>query len=251
MKKAIYLSLLCLFLGTTSSFAEDIKDPFESVNRVVFKFNDKLDQWIIEPIAQKYKDTAPGPVYIGIHNFFRHIKYPIYLVSDLLQFKFKQAARRTSRFIVNTTIGVGGFVDFAKRIGYEHHPEDFGTALAYYGVSPGPYIVLPFIGPSDLRDAIGLGFDATLYPGSYLKATGLTQTEQYAVGSAIVTVDFISQRARLIETLRTGREGSLDYYSFMKSTFHQYRQNEIYDDNPPDGDEFMEDEEFFEDEISE
>lgn len=247
MKKAI-LILFLLLLPFDTSFADDIHDPLESFNRRIFEFNEAIDKAIVEPIAVTYKEKSPSRIYKGIYNFFRHIKYPIYLASDLLQFKFKQAARHTSRFIVNTTIGFGGFIDFAERIGYEHHQEDFGTALAYYGVPTGPYIMLPFIGPSNLRDTLGLCVDVSLHPTSHITsgADGLSSLEKFSISSGITTVDFINQRAQLIDAIRSGREASLDYYQFMKAAYHQHRQNIVYDGNPPNSSEDWDEAEFYE-----
>jgi phospholipid-binding lipoprotein MlaA len=221
-----------LSFGCTRAPGVSIPDPIEPVNRKIFWFNNKVDEYVLEPVAQGYHGITPKPIRNGITNFFRNLNYPVYLVSDLIQGKFQQAGVHTSRFLINTTIGIAGFIDIANdQFDMEHHPEDIGSALGYWGIGPGPYLILPFLGPSNGRDLIGWGGDNLLYPLNYAPYL-IEDGEWIFVGMNVV--DKINLRSRLLEAVKAGRESSLDYYTFVRSTYHQLRQNIIYDNNPPE-----------------
>ena len=216
-----------------------IPDPIEPVNRKIFWFNNKFDEYIFEPVAEAYHYVMPSTARKGVTNFFRNLQYPVYLVSDLMQLKFGQAGTHTSRFLINTTIGVAGFIDVAKELDLEHHPEDIGSALGYWGIGPGPYLVLPFFGPSNGRDLIGLGGDTALSPlvwGPFV----IDDSEWIFLGLNVL--DKVNLRARLLEAVKAGKESSMDYYTFVRTTYHQLRQNTIYDNNPPEDEEELEEE---------
>lgn len=210
--------------------AAQVSDPLEGMNRGIFWFNDKLDVFILEPVARGY-DTFPKPVKDGVHNFFINIRSPIYVVSDLVQLKFSEAGNHTGRFLINSTIGVLGLIDVAKSFGMEHESEDFGVALGYHGVGEGPYIVLPLLGPSNLRDLFGRVVDIFLNPIYYADAISDSGTE---ISYGLTAVEAIDDRSNLLEAVESAKEASVDYYSFVKNSFHQHRQNLIYDNNPPD-----------------
>lgn len=229
------LVALSLLVSTgLSSAAAEVSDPLEPVNRAVFSFNDTLDVYLFEPIARGYDYITPQPIQRGVHNFFRNIKSPIYVVSDLVQLKFTQAGIHTGRFVVNTTLGGLGFVDVAKSFGMDHHPEDFGTALGYHGVPEGAYIVIPILGPSNVRDVFGRVVDVFLNPIQYITVVS-DDGEPVQIG--LTALDAVDQRSRLLDAVDSAKETSLDYYSFVKNSYHQIRQNEIYDNDPPEEDE--------------
>ena len=233
-----------VFFSFSASAESEIYDPIESVNRGIFWFNDQFDIYLLEPVARGYDYIAPDPIQEGINNFFNNLGYPQYLVSDLVQLKFGQALEHTGRFILNSTIGVAGFVDVAKHLGLEHHREDFGLALAYHGVPAGPYIVLPFLGPSNLRDGIGLLVDTALDPTYWLAAGDILKSnEEWIVSGSTTTLKFVHQRAQLFEAIETAKESSLDYYLFMQSAYYQHREGLLNDGVILD-DDLWDDEEF-------
>lgn len=259
--KILYRFPLNLVLFTTlilSPFSdlhaeEEIDDPIESVNRQIFEFNDTIDVYALEPVARAYNDYTPDIMQTGIHNFFGNLRYPSYLVSDLVQFKFTQAAEHTGRFLINTTIGLFGLIDVAKHVGLEDHREDFGLALAYHGVPPGPYLVLPFLGPSNVRDGIGQVVDLFLDPlymfglSTNITDTGTRDKIAYPA-SALRIIDI---RSGLLEAIEAAKSSSVDYYLFMQSSYYQYRTGLLYDGNPPEADGEDLDEDPFGDKLEE
>lgn len=230
--KVTRLLFCALLAGSTllfgligKAYAQDLDDPIEPFNRGMFWFNDKLDVYLLEPAARGYDYVAPAPVKKGISNFFVNLRSPIYLVSDLVQLKFGQAWRHTARFVINTTVGVVGFIDVAQYMDLPHHEEDFGTALGYHGLPPGPYIMLPLLGPTDLRDGFGRIVDAFLTPTYYIDDPWII-----AGAKAVETVD---DRRKLLDAVEVGKQSSFDYYLFVRSSYAQRRLNLIYDGNPP------------------
>ncbi len=224
-------------------FEDEIHDPLESMNRGIFWFNDQFDIYLLGPVARGYDSIAPEVVQTGIGNFFSNLSYPKYLLSDIVQGKFSQAGSHTARFVINTTIGVLGFMDFATDMGFEDHKEDFGIALAYHEVPAGPYIVLPLLGPSNLRDGIGRLVDILVDPFTIWSYT----TNDSAVFTASITakvIDTIDTRAKLEDTLKTAKESALDYYLFMQSAYYQYRRGVLYDGHPPEQALALDDDEF-------
>lgn len=242
LKLALVFSLFAaqIFLtGPARAQDEEISDPLESFNRGIFWFNDKLDVYVLEPVARRYKDYVPDPVQNGIGNFFENLRYPRYLLSDLVQFKFSQALDHTGRFLINSTVGVLGFVDVAKEFGLPVHEEDFGLALAYHGVGPGPYLVLPILGPSNLRDGFGKIVDSFVDPFAIVAYTTDADISIPIILGA-KTIEVIDTRAGLSEAIETAKESSVDYYLFMQGAYYQYRRGVLYDGNPPD-EEFEDD----------
>ncbi|MCB0309970.1 MAG: VacJ family lipoprotein [Bdellovibrionales bacterium] len=211
-----------------------IYDPWEKVNRKIFWFNDKVDVNVLEPIAKGYDELLPDRIQTGVGNFFENLRYPTYLVSDLVQFKFSQALHHTGRFLLNTTVGVLGVLDVAADAGLEKHEEDFGVALAYHGLPSGPYVVIPFIGPSNIRDALGRVVDFATSPFYwYSSIVDVHWQEDWAITSGAKGLDLIDQRADLIEGIESAKSSSLDYYLFMQSAYYQYRLGLLHDGNVP------------------
>ncbi len=190
-------------------------DPLESVNRKIFAFNDTVDVWILEPAAKGWDFVVPRRVESSIANFFQNLRFPIVTVNDLLQGKLAAAASDVGRFAVNTTAGVAGFFDPATSLGLEQHDEDFGQTLGWWGVGPGAYLVLPILGPSNLRDTAGIVVD---YP---LAVTPLFVDWYYTTGARVVEV--VNARAMYLEELRNAKSSAFDFYSFVRNAYSQRR----------------------------
>lgn len=202
-------------------------DPFESYNRAIFKFNKTVDEAAIRPVAQAYADHTPEFIQTGVSNFFSNLADVIVLVNDLLQFKIEQAGSDFYRIFVNSTLGVFGLFDPATHVGLPKHREDFGQTLAVWGVPDGPYFVLPFIGPSTIRDTGGFVVDIYTHPLFYMLEGDGT------VAWATVGLAYIDKRASLLGASRVMEEAALDPYTFMREAYLQHRRNLIYDGNPP------------------
>ncbi|MGB0450325.1 MAG: MlaA family lipoprotein [Porticoccaceae bacterium] len=196
-------------LAAVPAFADD--DRFESLNRNVFTINDRLDQYALRPAAVTYKKLMPNPLEKGVDNFFGNLDEVTNVVNDLLQGKFNQAAHDGGRFLLNTTLGLGGLFDVAQRAGLEKSDgEDFGQTLAVWGVGEGPYLMLPLIGPSTLRDAPSKFVDSITSPFSYVDDV---RTRNTARG-----VDLLAKRAGLLEI---DRVISGDKYLFVRDVYLQ------------------------------
>ncbi len=246
MFRYLFLTVL-LFASTLLRFqpalAEEIYDPWENFNRAIFWFNDQLDIYFLEPVARGYAYITPDFVETGVSNFFSNLRYPSFLVSDIVQLKFEQAGVHTGRFLLNSTVGLGGLIDVAKHVGLEPHEEDFGIALGYHGVPHGPYLVLPIFGPSSVRDAIGRGVDAFLDPLYYLGALISPDEAQLAATLGTRFVEAVDTRAGLLEAVELGKKSALDFYLFSQSAYYQHRLGLVYDGEPPEEEEWIDEEE--------
>jgi phospholipid-binding lipoprotein MlaA len=218
-------------------------DPWEGFNRQVFKLNNAIDDALLVPAAKAYRATTPKVGRRGIRRFLDNLRTPGVLVNDVLQGEFGRAGKTLSRFVVNSTIGAGGFADPAAQLGVEGHKEDFGQTLAVWGVGSGPYLVLPFLGPSSPRDAFGSAVGIGLNPLFYVR-TPPASAARLALGG----VGAVSAREQFIDPLAEIEAKSLDYYASLRSFYLQSRKREIangvvdYSDLP-DFDEFEEFEE--------
>ncbi|MCB0343701.1 MAG: VacJ family lipoprotein [Bdellovibrionales bacterium] len=241
--------LLLLLLAPIQIQAEEVYDPLESVNRAIFSFNDFVDTWVLEPAAYGYRWVTTPAIRTGVRNFFINIQYPRYLISDLIQLKFDQAAVHTGRFVLNTTVGFGGVIDAAdKMFEIKHHEEDIGVALGYWGVPSGAYLVLPIFGPSNVRDLFGRVGDRVSDPVFWLSYWDeLSWEQQLAVSWGKSAVEAVTIRESLIEAVDAAKEASLDYYTFVRKSYAQQREGLIYDGHPPGVDEFGDDLEFEDD----
>ena len=213
--------LLILLLSFTSFPEEDVEineDPFENINRVVFVMFDEIDVAVIKPTAEVYRDYTPNFIKRSISNFFNNLSEIDTIANQLLQGKFELALQDTVRFCINTTFGIGGIFDLATNVGLERHDEDFGQTLGYWGVNNGPYVFVPFVGPSTLRDLVG-------YPASwYLSGNfAIDETDMKVV---FTTLDVIETRERLLaaENLIVG-----DKYEFVKGVYMQSRNDLVLD----------------------
>jgi len=225
MKNIFISSLLLLSINTIS---DDINDPFEEFNRKTFEFNENVDEKILKPVAKFYSNFPPK-VKNGVTNFFNNLEDVETSINQLLQGKPKKSINDISRFIINSTIGLVGFVDVASKIGLERHEEDFSQTLAVWGVGSGPYIMLPGLGPSTLRDTLSR-------PVSSFSSITFHMTDT-DVNIALKTIDAIETRERLldVESLLSG-----DKYSFVKDAYIQSINYEIKDGIDVE-DEFVDD----------
>jgi phospholipid-binding lipoprotein MlaA len=206
-------------------------DPWESMNRGIFRFNEGADRWLIEPIAKGVDFVIPDPVERSIRRIFDNSMFPIRFLNDLLQAKPVSAVEDLARFVVNTTVGVGGFFDPATGLGLEDPREDFGQTLGYWGIPPGPYLVLPILGPSSPRDAIGRVADsaAAVYPYFI----------PFWVSSAITTGDLLNWRSLSLDGIAADREAALDFYVAVRNAYLSYREDQVRDseEDESDGDD--------------
>lgn len=203
------------FLENEPSDIATINDPLETINRGIFAFNDVLDRFLIRPIALGYGTIAPDPVKRSVRNFFSNLRAPIRFANDVLQVDGPGAANTGGRFLINSTVGVLGFFDVADRFGMAHQPADFGQTLHRYSVGSGPYIVIPVLGPSTVRDGFGTAVDTFLDPLTYLLDT--------YPRVAVAATEAIVRRETLIEPLDELRAGSLDYYAALRAAYFQDR----------------------------
>lgn len=206
-----------------------IDDPLEPMNRGIFAFNEVVDKAVLEPVARGYDSAAPDQVKRSVHNFFGNLATPKKFVSAAMQLKARDASVHVGRFIINSTLGVVGLFDVASYYDVTAEGDDFGVALGSYGIGPGPYLVLPILGPSSFRDFVGTIVDGFLDPVSYI--TG--DSAAWVQGGARAT-KAIEQRRRLIDAIDVGRKSSLDYYTFVQSSFQQSQLNQIYDGDLPE-----------------
>jgi phospholipid-binding lipoprotein MlaA len=226
--KVSLVTTVVVLTGCASSETRDPRDPIEPLNRAVYEFNDALDKVLIKPLAKGYRAILPAPVDKGITNFFSNLDDVGSAINNLLQFKLTRAASDTGRVLVNSTVGVLGFFDVASNMNLEKYGEDFGQTLGAWGVGPGPYIVLPVLGPSGGRDAVGLVVDWYTDPVTYVDPARLRY--------GLIALRAVDKRADLLGASRVVEEAALDEYEFTRDAYLQKRQSEVYDGNPPEED---------------
>jgi phospholipid-binding lipoprotein MlaA len=209
-----------------------LNDPLEPLNRVVFDFNEALDAMFLRPWADFYRLVLPPPVREGVHNFLTNLRSPIVLANDLMQGEFERAGTTTGRFIINSTLGIGGLADWATDLGLPYHSEDFGQTLAVWGLPEGPFLMLPLLGPSNPRDATGLAVDNLLLDpiAWWVRAN---PSERSWVAYLRTTGQIIDARAQTADELDDLRRSSLDFYAAIRSLYRQFRRAEIYQGQPP------------------
>ena len=219
---------LIFILFSSSLYAEDINDPFEDINRVTFEFNESLDRNFLKPVAQTYS-KAPKPIKKGVTNFFNNLEEIDTTINQVLQGEIKYAFNDAGRFVINSTIGLFGLIDVASKMGLEKHEEDFGQTLGVWGFDSGPYIMIPFLGPSNPRDLLSRPISSFL--------SGTFAMEDNDVKITLVGIDALETRERLLdaETLIIGEK-----YIFVKDAYIQSREYEINNGSTED-DEFLDD----------
>ena len=205
---------------------QDPNDPFEVPNRFIFAFNQTLDVALIRPIAVLYRDLVPAYVRQRVHLALRNLNEPVTLANDMLQGNWDRAKTTWDRFLLNSTGGVLGFWDVATDLGHPYHKEDFGQTLGTYGVGGGPYLMLPILGPSNLRDATGKVVDIFLDPFFYIaRETDKQEWQLYRF-----LLDGLDFRTRNLETLDEIERDALDFYARLRSLYRQKREAEIRND---------------------
>ena len=229
LKNFALFSSLLFFIAISAEAQEEVYDPLEGLNRAVFKFNDLVYVYVLKPVSLGYDAVVPDPVQNSVGNFFTNLRYPSYLVSDLIQLKFKQSRDHTARFLINTTLGIGGLFDVAEHFELVDHYEDFGLALSHSGVPPGPYLVLPFLGPSNIRDAVGTVVDSFLNPIFYVTHFDLHGDTELALTLGLKGLDVVNNTSKISEAVEFGKENSLDYYLFVRSAYKELRLNQLHD----------------------
>jgi phospholipid-binding lipoprotein MlaA len=233
MRALLALALVAVLAGCAARRPPDVPemeyDPWQSVNRKVFRFNDAVDTWVLEPTARGWDTVLPNRVQRSVSNFFWNLRFPIVVVNELLQGSPLQAGEGVARFAVNTTVGVLGFFDPAAGWGLERNDEDFGQTLAVWGVPSGPYLVLPLLGASNPRDAVGLAVDSAL---------GVTPwfVDWWILGAARV-VDVVNERSLVLEEVEDFKRSALDLYSSIRNGYAQRRRDLIRDGAEPGAEE--------------
>lgn len=233
------VALLSLFLvgcATAPNARKDPRDPFEGFNRASYKFNDALDRALLKPAAKGYKAITPDFVESGVTNFFSNLAQPTVIINDLLQGKFKAGLNDTGRFLLNSTVGIGGLFDPASPAGLDRNDEDFGQTLGKWGMPSGAYLMIPFFGPSTVRDGIGSAAGIYTDPVHYVERDVIRYSAQ--------GLDLIDSRARRLP-LDDTLDQAFDKYTFIKNAYLQQREYAVKDGNVPppqfDDDEPLED----------
>lgn len=217
-------SVLMTLLGGCATTG-DPRDPLEPMNRAIYSFNDSVDRAILKPVAEAYRAVLPSFVRTGVSNFFANINDVVIALNNLLQGKPVDAISDVGRIAFNTTVGVLGVFDVATELGVEKHNEDFGQTLGYWGVGDGPFLMLPLLGPSNLRDTAGRVVDFKLDPITYVDPSS---DRNILWGSRVV-----SQRADLLDTSIILETAALDPYEFLRDAYLQRRRNLVHDGSPP------------------
>ncbi|MEN8184523.1 MAG: VacJ family lipoprotein [Myxococcota bacterium] len=194
-------------------------DPWEPMNRGTFWFNERFDRYLLEPSARGWDFVMPDVAQTGVSNFFANLRFPIIFVNDLLQFRPIAAGEDLARFLVNTTVGVVGFVDVASKLDIAENDEDFGQTLGFYRVPTGPYLVLPILGPSSPRGVLGLAGDWAAQPLNYVVPLGPN------IGARVV--DTVNLRAEYLEEIDQARADALDYYIFLRDAYLSNRLHRV------------------------
>jgi phospholipid-binding lipoprotein MlaA len=226
MLRRILILVMLTALAGCATTGGGFNDPLEGYNRAMFSFNDTLDKVIIKPVASGYKAVMPDFARTGVTNFFANLADIWIGINNILQGKVGAGVSDFGRFAINTTVGVVGLFDVASSTGLEKHNEDFGQTLGRWGVGSGAYVVLPFFGPSDVRD----GFSRLLidWHGDPLWYVGNVPTR-----NELIVVRVVDDRANLLDVSRLAEEAALDHYAYVRDAYLQRRRSLIYDGDPP------------------
>ena len=221
----VLAAALVVLQGCASVKTSDARDPWESMNRSIYLFNDAVDTVAIKPAAEVYSKVLPSFVRTGIHNFLGNLSDVWSMANSAMQLKGQATAETFMRINVNTFLGLGGLLDVASEMRLEKRKEDFGQTLGYWGVKPGPYLVLPLLGPSTLRDTLATPVDFKGNPSEMF-------TDEATRNSLTVT-RILDVRSGLLQTVDVIKAASLDPYTFVRDGYLQKRKNDIHDGNPP------------------
>lgn len=225
LRMSVLLAVVML-AACASGPQADPRDPLEPFNRGVYRFNDALDTALIKPAATAYRDVTPALVRRGIGNFFNNLQDAWSFVNNVLQFKGQAAGDSLTRFGVNTLLGLGGLLDIASEMGIERHTKDFGHTLGYWGLGPGPYLVLPLLGPSTLRDAAALPVD--------MQGDIASSVSHVPTRNSLTAMELIDKRASLLAATAMLERIALDKYTFTRDAHLQRRRSAVFDGYPPE-----------------
>jgi len=221
----IFIALATLALtGCSSTRTLNPADPFQPFNRGVYQFNETVDKAVTKPVAQVYNKVMPDTGKIMVINFFSNLDDVVVTANDLLQFKFAQGFSDGMRILVNSTVGVAGLIDVAS-MRIEKHHEDFGQTLGYWGVKSGPYLVVPILGPSTLRDSVGDIGDSQI--------SVIARTPHVRTRNQMYIAKAVKRRAQLLDDESVLEGAMIDRYAFIRDAYLQRRENLVYDGNPP------------------
>lgn len=220
-----FLTAAVLSGCASTSDRSEAYDPWEGLNRKTYAFNDALDRAVMKPIAQGYQKVTPAFAQEGVNNFYSNLEDVGTSINNLLQGKPGQAASDAARFVVNTVFGVFGLWDLATPLGLEKHDEDFGQTLGRWGAAPGPYFVIPFLGPSTVRDTLARPVDPSWYYADHINPE--------SVYWGWWALDKVRTRANLLKAETVLQEAAIDKYSFLRDAWWQRRRNQVYDGSPP------------------
>ena len=223
MRLLAAIAFLLVLTGCATTGGE--KDPWESLNRKTFAFNDAVDRAVLKPVAQGYVKVVPGVARTGINNFFSNLEDVGNSFNNILQGKMVDGINDAGRVVLNTTMGIGGLIDVASINGMEKHNEDFGQTLGWWGVQSGPYLVIPLLGPSTLRDAPAKVVDPQWYWPRLLDNDTLYWS--------LWGLDKVRTRAQLLQGESVLEQAALDRYVFIRDAWLQRRRSQVYDGNPP------------------
>ena len=202
-------------------------DPYEQTNRQTLIFNGKIDRYIVVPTFAVYFILVPNGGRRGVHNFLGNVSLPTIFVNDILQGELHRGGQTAARFLINSSLGLGGFFDPAVKMGIPGHGEDFGQTLAVWGVGEGPYLMLPFIGPSNPRDAVGLATDAAIDPTNFVR---FKQHIWWSAAREYFTL--LDLKGQTYQTIQGIQRSSVDYYASLRSLYRQLRDTEIRNGRP-------------------
>jgi phospholipid-binding lipoprotein MlaA len=222
---AVVMVLLASGCATTGGDERDPRDPWEGMNRGVYKFNETFDDYLARPVARTYVKVLHQEIRSRVGNFFSNLQDPLIGVNNLLQGKLGDGVNDWVRFAFNSTFGLLGIHDVASEWGYEKHNEDFGQTFGRWGAGPGPYLVLPILGSSTVRDGLGTGVDIWLDPMGEIRPINLR--------NSLIVLRATNLRAELLEASRILEEAALDKYVFQRDAYLQRRRSLIYDGRPP------------------
>lgn len=227
--KWLVLTCALTLAGCASGPNAVARDPMEPFNRGVYGFNEALDSAVIRPVARTYQDITPSPVRTGVTNFFANIADVWSTLNNAFQLKPAQTLESGARVVVNSVVGILGIFDVATSMNLERHPEDFGQTLGYWGVPAGPYVVLPVLGPSTLRDTASLPVDT--------KGNLVRHIEEVPTRNTLTAVNLVDKRARLLKATDQVDAMAIDKYTFVRDVYLQKRLSDVWDGNPPDAGE--------------
>ncbi|RPI48690.1 MAG: VacJ family lipoprotein [Betaproteobacteria bacterium] len=224
--RQLIAATLLIVVGVLSGCAhQNTRDPLEPLNRGIYTFNDAVDRAVLKPVATGYRAVLPQVVRTGVSNFFSNLDDITVFINNVLQIKIPQAASDAGRFLINTTIGVLGLFDVATQLGLEKHNEDFGQTLGYWGLGNGPFLMLPFLGPSSLRDGVGRLVD--------VKSDVVAQIDHIRTRNQFYGTRVISNREHLLDSEKVLDAAAIDRYAFLRDAYLQRRRSLVYDGSPP------------------